>query len=273
MKEVIKRSFLGLKQYINFLKYRGTLPKNPKHDDIYIVEFPKSGITWLSNLVANIELQVVNKKETVTFYNSHKWVIDIHQARGLDISRVLSRTFIKSHSSYNPYYYFSIYLIRNPFDVMVSYYNFMVDIGYGDGFDVFVKDPKLGIGAWKRNVNSWMHGRVEGNRIHLIRYEDLIEDPMGSMKSLYSNLGAEISENIINEAINLSVKGLMKESEEHYRKYNPNYSMSFIGGSNKKSSKELYTDEVVKYLESQVYDELNRFFPEYVFMKTKLNRN
>ena len=91
------------------------MPKNPKHDNIYLVEFPKSGITWLSFILGNIELALAGRNdEFITFYN-HQYIVDVHQLRNTEINRFLKRTFIKSHSTYNPYYYyFVIYLIRNP---------------------------------------------------------------------------------------------------------------------------------------------------------------
>jgi hypothetical protein len=117
-------------------------PKNPRHDDISVVEFPKSGVTWLSFLLAAIEIRLAGLQEQVTYYNHHRYVVDIHQIRGSRIHWFLNRTFIKSHSEFNPNYYFAIYLVRNPFDVMVSYYNFMLSHGYGNSFDLFVKDRK-----------------------------------------------------------------------------------------------------------------------------------
>jgi len=146
IKQIIKQPLRNVKKYAKYLRYKNTLPKNPMHDDIYIVEFPKSGITWLQHILGNIELQLVGKKDKhITFYNHHKYLPDIHQIKGANINRFLDRTFIKSHSEYNPYYYFVIYLIRNPFDVMVSYYNFMLPHGYKGTFKNFVYDKNFGI--------------------------------------------------------------------------------------------------------------------------------
>jgi hypothetical protein len=90
-----------MKEYLLRPIYKRYVPRNPKHDDIFIVEFPKSGITWLSNIIGNIELLLNNKKENITYYNVVKYIPDIHQVRNAPINRFSDRTFIKSHLKYN----------------------------------------------------------------------------------------------------------------------------------------------------------------------------
>ena len=36
------------------IKYYNSTPFTIKHDDLYLVEYPKSGVTWLSFIFANI---------------------------------------------------------------------------------------------------------------------------------------------------------------------------------------------------------------------------
>ena len=79
------------------MKHEDTVVKNPMHDDIYIVEFPKSGVTWLSHILCNIELQLIDRNEIATMYNIHRYIVDVHQTRGVFVNRFLHRTFIKQH--------------------------------------------------------------------------------------------------------------------------------------------------------------------------------
>ncbi len=82
IKQIIKRPLRDVKEYAKYLRYKNTISKNPMHDDIYIVEFPKSDITWLQHLLGNIELQLIGDNDThVTFYNHHKYMPDIHQLK------------------------------------------------------------------------------------------------------------------------------------------------------------------------------------------------
>jgi hypothetical protein len=43
------------------------MPKNPRHDDFYVVEFPKSGITWLTAILANVALIESGRKEIASY--------------------------------------------------------------------------------------------------------------------------------------------------------------------------------------------------------------
>lgn len=251
-----------LKGHVRRLKYKNTLSLNPMHDDVYIVEFPKSGVTWLSFLLASIQNSIDGFDVELTFYNHHKYVIDVHQLRGSSINRKNSVTYIKSHSHFNPFYYFVIYLVRNPFDVMVSYYNFSCSKGYTESFDLFLKSPKTGVLAWKRHINSWCYKKVDAQRIHFLRYEDLIEDPGATLNALYLNFGQNVNNEIIKKSIQVSNIENMRASEEHYRNFNKNYSMNFVGKSGKKKKNELFTDYLKAYLLENLKDELELFYPE-----------
>ena len=255
----IKRDLLA---YLKRLAYKPALPKNPMHDDIYLVEFPKSGVTWLSHIVGNIELQLRGMNETVTYYNHHRYVTDIHKVGGAAIHRKLDRTFIKSHSPYNPYYYFVVYLLRNPFDVMVSYYNYMTAHGVVMDFDAFVKSQRYGIPLWKANVDGWLKSGLSDQKLHLMKYEALLIDPHGTVRDIYTEFGVTLDETVLNKAIELSDIGIMRKHEDHYRKFNPNYTLSFVGAKGKKSKDELLTDDIRTYISEQCRDILERYYPE-----------
>jgi len=262
MKQILKQLLYDAKRKVNYLKYKDVLPNNPMHDDIYIVEFPKSGITWLQHILGNIELGLADKKESITFYNHHKYMPDVHQLRGMHVHRVLERTFIKSHAEYNPYYYFVIYLVRNPFDVMVSYYNFMCSHGYKNSFNDFVRSESYGVLNWKAHLKSWNYKKVIAQRIHFIRYEDLIENPFKEVLNLYVNLGVEISEKAIEKAIEKSCLANMSKSESHYKVYNPNYNMSFVGKSGKKRRSDIMTKEIEDYIFDSCFEEIKYFYSD-----------
>jgi len=259
----IRNISLIIKNFIKGIKYKYTLPKNPSHDDIYIVEFPKSGITWLQFIIGNIELKLAGiYDEYVTYYNHHKYIPDIHNIRNSHIRRFLKRTFIKSHSEYNPYYYFVIYLIRNPIDVMVSYYNFLLYHGYNLSFEVFIKNKNFGIKAWKRHVLSWWYRKVKAQRIHFIKYENLLKNPVYEISELYKNLGVNIDENIIKNAVEKSKLEIMKQSEEHYKKYNPNYTMEFVGKKGKIKKEQLVTEKIKNFIRKETKEIIEFFYPE-----------
>ena len=73
IKKILKQILRDGKDYLLHLKYKNGLPKNPMHDDIYLVAYPKSGVTWLQHIIGNIELKLADKDEIITYYNHHKY--------------------------------------------------------------------------------------------------------------------------------------------------------------------------------------------------------
>lgn len=260
MKKIIWQMLRDCKNYLEFYKYKNTLPKNPVHDDIYLVEYPKSGITWLSFLIGNIELKLNKQSEIITLLNYTKYVPDIHQIKCGEISRILKRTFIKSHDVYNPYYNYVIYIVRHPYDVMVSYYNFMRERRFNKGFEDFVKNKKFGIGSWVNHLNSWYYNNQGSQRIHFIKYENLMKNPKKTLKDLYTNLGIDLNYEIIKSSIDLSNMENMKKSEEFYRANNLNYKFNFVGKENKILKEQLLTDEIKKYIDKKVENIIDVFY-------------
>ncbi|RZD17756.1 MAG: hypothetical protein EVG15_09485 [Candidatus Acididesulfobacter diazotrophicus] len=253
-----------LRGYINFSIYQMELPKNPLFEDIYIVEFPKSGITWLSFIIANIHNQLENNQYIYpTYFNIDSIVTDVHNVKGLSISEQSRIRFIKSHSKYNPHYNFVIYLLRNPFDVMVSYYNFSIaQFEYKQSFERFIKDKNYGITSWTNHVDSWLNYSNKSQMIHLLKYEDLIHNTFNEIKELYNNLGILITDETIQNAINLSSLENMRNSEEIYRKHNPFYILSFVGKKDKIKKNKLLTRENFLFIKKRSESILKKFYPD-----------
>lgn len=251
------------RDYSRCLQYKHLIPKNCYHDDIYLVEFPKSGVTYLSFILGNIELLLSKREEYVTFYNVQKYIPDIHQLRGSEINRQFVRTFIKSHSEYNPCYFSVIYLYRNPFDVMVSYYNFLKFFNKAESdFSKFLKNKSYGIKKWVEHINSWYYKKNDAQRIHFVRYEDLIAEPVQIIQQIYANLGVQINIDTIEIAIKMSDITNMKKSETFYREHNYNYTLPFIGKDKKILKEELLQDDLKQYIYKVANREIELLYPE-----------
>lgn len=266
------KSFLyNIKKYAKLQIYKKYLPANPVHDNIYLVEFPKSGITWLSFLISN--MFIGSEKEKPTFYNHHKYIPDVHQLRNHNVkNRVFNNynsIFIKSHSMYNPYYYFVIYLMRNPFDVMLSYYYFMLKHDLNISFSSFVKHDRYGLKVWKKHVEGWLIKNKDlAQRIHLVRYENLIDDTETEIEKIFINLGIKINKAQISFAIENSSKDKMKLSESIYSENSPTYNKSdlnFIRKGEKYQKDEIMTPEIRKYISKETENILKEFYPELIF--------
>lgn len=211
-----------------------TLAIDGRANDFYIVEFPKSGVTWLSTILGSMALKASGRAESVTFPSSNLYVPDIHLTRSVGpvAYHVPPVRFIKSHAGFNSRYVFVIYLVRHPLSVMKSYYRFLKDLNANphESFDSFCRSRKYGIRAWNAHVESWLGGRNVGQRLHLCRYEDLINDAHSEIMEINANFGWNISAAIIDQAVRDSSMQNMKKSEERYRSHNPRHSMHFVGG-------------------------------------------
>lgn len=216
-----------LKKVLNNYKSRSCLATNPYHNDVYIVEYPKSGITWLSNIIANLSLLESNRMEIANFCSGLLYIPDIHISRFIGPMPYNSPPvrFIKSHDSYNPYYNFVIYLARHPLHVMKSYYRHISqrNTNYHVSFMDFIKDKKYGITKWKNHINNWLTGSHTSQRIYLIKYEDLLKNTYLSISELFDNYGWCYNEDNIIKAIKLSSIENMKKSETLFKLKNPRY--------------------------------------------------
>lgn len=202
-------------------KYNKFYPYNPRHDDVYIVEFPKSGVTWLSTLVSNINLIESKQNIDITIYNVHQYVPDIHTLKNLSFEPLWDFPkfrIIKSHDQYNLNYGFVIYLLRHPVDIMKSYYVFISNLGLFNGtFYEFVTHPKYGINKWVEHVNGWLYRTPTYQRIHILRYEDLVKDPEETLEKVYKNLGLKVNEDTLSQAVEKSSLKLFGATEEFYK--------------------------------------------------------
>ncbi len=210
-------------------------PLEQKHNDLYIVEFPRSGITWLMTILVNVFLKMnkLDKYYSTTLFNIEQFIPDIHVSNRISSIRwpffFPFYRIIKSHSEYNPEYKFVIYLIRHPVDVMESYYRFAVEMKQFDGDIIsFVKDPLWGINKWKSHVNSWLNRGTSAQRLHLLKYEDLKEKPLVTLSELFGNLGLNIPEKIIKYSLKKASFENMKKKEILYSKNNPCYNINFF---------------------------------------------
>ena len=206
-----------------------------QHNDFYIVEYPKSGITWLSCLLANVALIESGRCEIATFSSIHHYVPDIHMCRKIS-NMIYDRPpvrFIKSHAKFTSSYISLIYLTRHPLSVLKSYYRYNIETEgkkYSSFID-FCKSRRHGVPAWRNHVNSWLRRRIVPQRLSLVKYEDLLKDPARELLSLSTNFGWEFSESSIQSAISRCSIYEMKKSEETYRSRDPRYSLNFVAGS------------------------------------------
>lgn len=220
---------------------------------MYIVEFPKSGITWLSTIITNINLLKTEESQFATFFNIDQFVPDISVCKDIPTNPIWKYPkyrFIKSHDQFNPNYKHVIYLIRNPYKVMNSYYSFAKNyMGFKGTFEEFVKNSNYGIDAWCKHVDSWL---IPSNTIsfyiHIIRYEDLLNKGIQEVLELYENLGLKVHKDNIKKGFNLSNLNNMSKSEDLYSLKSRIHETLFIG----KSKSNHITADLERYIQTRL---------------------
>ena len=117
----------------------------------------------------------------------------------------------------------AIYIVRNPLDVVLSLADFLgVEIDKAIDFMAvdFMEtdnDPdrntvSVALGSWSQHVKSWTE-RPDSS-LHVVRYEDMHEQPLSTFKKIARFLGLKPSRRRLSRAIGNSSFGTLRKREE-----------------------------------------------------------
>lgn len=229
-------------------------------DDIFLVGYFRSGSTWSRFLFGNYIWQ----DREVTFANVNELVPSIYALP----DRVLRKSprILKSHEYFDPRYPRVIYIVRDPRDVAVSYYFYNLKVRVlPDGYpiDEFVKqfvqvktvEYANRVGSWEENVMSWIRMRQGSRNFCLVRYEDLLVDPVREVKRASSLLKVEPTPERIDRAIRLSSAQHMRSLEKsQWKKWittkNTRSDIPFVREAKSGGWRDRLSDESVKTIEA-----------------------
>jgi len=150
-------------------------------DDTFVVSYPRSGNTWTRFLIANL----VHREKEVSFTNIEQLIPDTSSQSNRALKATPRPRIIKTHEYFDHRYPKTIYIVRDPRDVALSYYDFQrkymqIDDAYPleQYVDDFVNGKliSIGWGTWGENVASWMYTRGKRSTFLLLRYEDMMKD-------------------------------------------------------------------------------------------------
>lgn len=150
-------------------------------DDTMIVSYPRSGNTWTRFLIANL----LHPGKEVSFANIERLIPDTAAISSRALKRIPRPRTIKSHEYFDHRYPRVIYIVRDPRDVALSFYNFQrkySQIEDGRPLERYVDDfvnGKLNSrswGTWAENVGSWVSTRGRSASFLLLRFEDMLQD-------------------------------------------------------------------------------------------------
>lgn len=223
MKLINKNIINLLKNKVKDGEYRKGLPSNYRVEDIFLVSFPRSGNTWSRFLIANaVKIHLAIETE-VNFFSLLEIIPEVkNNKQGKTVNLRDSGMFgradlpriIKSHSSYNPYFNRVILLVRDPRDVICSWFNYLNNyqkIEPDTKLSEFLNSPKYGIDTWVSHTESWYFNQRMTQIIKIFRYEDWLKDTTIQLQLVMELLGIKMTVEQINKAIELSSRENMKK--------------------------------------------------------------
>jgi hypothetical protein len=187
-------------------------------DDTFLVSFPRSGNTWTRFLVCNL----LNPDDPVNFAQLESRIPEIYFVTDRKLRQFPRPRVIKSHECFDPRYKRIIYIVRDPRDVFLSYYEFQLkrrvisdDCSLEQFLPRFMEseiEPKMG--SWRDHVVSWTATRGGQNNFLLLRYEDMIADTHKESTKIASFLGLDCDPERIARAVALSTADRMRQLEK-----------------------------------------------------------
>ena len=207
--EWLKQSFQRRSQ-----RRTGLSPINETHlEDIFVVGYPKSGNTWMQNLVASIVFGTDAHLTPDRLVN--ELVPDVHAQNFY--RRYGTPTFFKTHQLPQPEYRRVVYLIRDGRDAMVSYFHFLSAMN-GRSPD-FLRMVTLGEGLfpcrWHEHVEAWT-ANPYGAEMITIRYESLQNQPVEELKRFCQFAMVERTREFLQRAADACSFEAMREREKKF---------------------------------------------------------
>lgn len=196
--------------------------------DVFLVGHPKSGNTWLAYMLG-IAMQKNFGDKRISLANVQEFLPAVHATdKAIASYEYLAspRIFRNETPRYPELYPKTIYIMRDPRSVMVSYYHHALhDTGeYGWGLEAFV-DEMLTHGCirrlepelvrWDRHVNYWLE-RSKQQPVKFVRYEDMKRDRRRVLKEVLEFVGIACDETDVALAVEQGSFENMRKNEETY---------------------------------------------------------
>lgn len=232
----MKLNYNNIKDFYNRVKINRHYDRLNLSKEIYFLcSFQKSGRTWLRFLIANYLNDYYALGYNINFQNIYDILPAYNQFDDILSSNKKSKKYkypliLLTHRTYNKALFKSknvIFLVRSPFDVMVSYFfhNKKHHTRYDGEIHSFIREPSIGIKKWINYINSWSEYILLSNSI-VISYEEMHKSLDLVLIRLFKSLKIPINKNTLINAIEKSSITNMREVEKKNKIKNHKYNMN-----------------------------------------------
>ncbi|GFY73932.1 sulfotransferase 1E1 [Trichonephila inaurata madagascariensis] len=255
--------------------------------DILVVSFPKTGTTWLQEIIYSI-LNGVDETLSQSLEDRFPYLEFMYP--GLkSIQKMEGQRLIKTHLPYSllPEDIHKknvkiLYIMRNPKDVVVSYYHFvrmMTVSDYSGNFENFFQEflsDKVPYGPlWKHYQEMWDH--LNEANILILFYEDLHKDIQGAIKKIATFLDRDVSDEEINNIVeHCSFHNMAQNPNVNYQHWDDLgirkiHEAKFMRKGEIGDWKNYFTSEMCQSMDLWIEDNLKEISPFFNYDKFKSN--
>ena len=187
------------------------------NSDVFLVSYPRSGNTWVRNIIA----EIIFGRSGKTLGEIGNYVPDVHAANVDDMNLPHPRV-IKSHFNYTENYKRVIHIVRDPRDVFISYHKYLKQRNrYDNSLENFVVDVCNGSifpGTWSHHINSWVFNEdrinsIDNNNFLMVKYENLTDEPEKNIIKIATFLGKKLHKSRLDEIKHRTTISAMKTKE------------------------------------------------------------
>ena len=194
----------------NVLRMKWLMRRSP----VVLASYPKSGNTWVRFIVAHAIRKLEKLDLCVDFHTINDIVPSLelpsyHVQHFWDVSKRCR--VVKTHSVWRPKFMRVILVIRDPADVMYSYFKYLNgDSIHSIELGELIESKVYGISAYTAFFESYMR-RV--SEILVVSYERLQSDCLTESARILRYLNWEIGDRELSEIVELTSFALMRELE------------------------------------------------------------